>query len=122
MKRFVAIMALCLALAACATKPPPAPDRVPLPPPPPPGEPASTQGMSAEALRAAFGAPAFLRKEGDAQMWRYDGGACHAFFFLYPENGQLTVRHVETVPRPPESALDPACLELLRKRPPAPAS
>ena len=48
-----------------------------------------------------MGNPAFTRKEGAGiEMWRYDGVACKAFFFLYPQGSGLSVRHVETMPRP----------------------
>ena len=119
MKRVLAIASVCFITAACATKPV---NQVSLPAAPPPGEPTGVEGMGDAALRIAFGAPAFTRQDGDAQMWRYDGAACHAFFFLYPQNGRLVVRHVETTPRPKDSAVDERCLNLLRKSPPAPVS
>jgi hypothetical protein len=114
-KRILSIACICLALAACASRPPA--DRIALPAAPPPGEPAATSGMTAQALKIAYGAPAFARVDGDTQLWRYDGTACHAFFFLYPDKGTLTVRHVETLPRPADAAADPACLNALRRQP-----
>ncbi len=48
-------------------------------------------------------------------MWRYDGAACRAFFFLY--GSPLMVRHVETLPHGAESAADIACLTALRASP-----
>ena len=106
----------CLLLGACAVSP----GRVALPPAPPSGEPADMTGMTAEALRAAFGAPSFEREEGGAELWRYAGAGCQAFFFLYPDAGALKVRHVETLPRPRDAASDPDCLRSLRGSPPAP--
>ena len=70
--------------------------------------------MNAADLRVAIGAPAFVRKDGADQMWRYDTAGCKAFFFLYPKNGTLSVRHVETLPRGKKWAADPACLNALR--------
>lgn len=93
-----------------------------LPPAPPPGEPAGIVGMDAQALRAAFGAPAFVRKDGPVEMWRYDNTNCRAFFFLYPNAGTTTVRHVETQPRGREMAADEACLAQLRVHVPSPVS
>jgi len=113
------MLSSALLLAACANRPPS--DHVALPPAPPRGEPHATAGMSADALKAAYGVPAFTRVDGEAQLWRYDGAACRAFFFLYPEDGALSVRHVETVPRHADEAADPACLKALRKAP-APVS
>jgi hypothetical protein len=117
-KRIAAILGICAFAAACASRPA-ATDHVALPAAPPPGEPASTEGMSAASLKLAFGAPAFARKDGGTELWRYDGTACRAFFFLYPEANGLVVRHVETSPRPVDAAADPACLNALRHRAPA---
>jgi hypothetical protein len=118
MIRPIPAICLCLLLGACAARqtPPPEPS-VPLPAAPPSGEPAGLEGLSAANLRAAFGKPSFERKENGAEFWRYDGSACHAFFFLYPENGALVVRHVETVPGGADSASDPTCLAALRGKP-----
>lgn len=86
-----------------------------LPSAPPPGEPAGYAGIDAGALRVAMGTPVFVRKEtGGSELWRYDGQTCKAFFFLYPQNGTLAVRHVETMPRPQDASADIACLNRLR--------
>lgn len=113
MTRTLTILILCALLAGCASRPPA--DRVALPPAPPRGEPANMTGLSAAALKVAYGVPAFTRKDGDTQMWRYDGAGCRAFFFLYPGSGGLTVRHVETVPRPSDAAADETCLKALKR-------
>ena len=103
----------CLAmLAGCA-------DRVALPGSTAPdtlsaGEPPGIVGLAAQDLRTAYGVPAFVRKDGGDEMWRYDGAGCKAFFFLYPDGGTLAVRHVETLPRGTRWAADPACLNALR--------
>ena len=104
---------LCLLLCACASRPAPT---VPLPPPPPSGEPADVVGLSAGDLRGIFGAPTFVRKENGSEMWRYDAGACHAFFFLYPNGPSQAVRHVETIPRGADAAANANCLATLRGR------
>jgi hypothetical protein len=109
-------LALCLfaLLGACATRPV---DHVALPPAPPPGEPANMMGMTEASLRTTFGTPAFMRKDGNIQTWRYRGNACQAFFFLYPDHGALTVQHVETLPHPASSAADANCLQSLHAVP-----
>jgi hypothetical protein len=120
MIRRILILACCCALGACATRQAPA-DHVALPPAPPRGEPVSTIGISDTDLRVQFGAPAFTRKDGTAQLWRYDGATCRAFFFLYPADSALSVRHVETTPRGADMAADPKCLDALRLHPASPA-
>jgi hypothetical protein len=106
---------LCVLLAACATRPPQQ-GLGSVPPPPPPGEPAGATGLSADMLRASYGAPAFTRKDGPTQMWRYDGASCKAFFFLQSGAGGLSVNHVETLPHPANAASDPSCLDALKLR------
>jgi hypothetical protein len=116
MIRPVLAACLCAMLSACAnrlTTP-----IMSLPPPPPSGEPSGLIGSSAQELRSSFGAPSFVRKENGAEMWRYDGTDCRAFFFLYPQGDSRIVRHVETVPQGRETAADATCLVALRARPP----
>ncbi len=119
MIRRASIPCLCALLCACATHAPP-PDRIALPPPPPRGEPVSTIGLTDADLRMQFGVPAFTRKDGETQLWRYDGATCRAFFFLYAEKAGLNVRHVETLPRGTDMAADPNCLDALRLHPASP--
>jgi hypothetical protein len=110
MIRVVGLACLCGVLAACAG------GTALLPSAPPPGEPAGIAGLAAQQLRLSFGPPQFVRKDGGTELWRYDGQACKAFFFLYPEAGTLSVRHVETVPRGGAMAADTNCLDALRAR------
>lgn len=117
MKRIVCVGLFCLAAAACTTPPQPSTMNA-LPPAPPSGEPGDITGMAASQLRVAFGQPAFVRKDGTTEMWRYDGRSCKAFFFLYPNGSDLAVRHVETIPHSAEEAADPVCLKALRASPP----
>lgn len=118
MTRKFIILAALLLLAGCAAKTPaprPAPS-VPIPPAPrPQAEPPGYAGLTLDALRARLGGPIFSRKDGVTEMWRYDAGACHAFFFF---TGGV-VSHIETVPRGPGDSADPACLSALsvKKKP-----
>jgi hypothetical protein len=114
----VVIVSLALLAAGCtaSTPPPmPVPSTSSIPPAPPRGEPSQYVNMAAARLAAAFGKPAFVRKDGATEMWRYDGAACRAFFFLY--GTPLMVRHVETLPHGPRSAWDLACLTALSASP-----
>jgi hypothetical protein len=128
MMRKLAALLLCSALAACAgssrqvaSVPQQAPHVV-LPPAPPKGEPSDLAGLGANQLKVAFGTPAFVRKDGSAEIWRYDSTSCKAFFFLYPYGNAMLVRHVETLPRGSVMAADEACLETIRPRGPQPTS
>jgi len=121
MPRFMVLACLCAFLAACSNAPREN-TGLNLPPAPPAGEPADLVGIQPSALRVAFGAPAFVRKDGSAEMWRYDGPACKAFFFLYSDGTSFTVKHVETVPRGHEIAADAICLAQLRQHPTSPVS
>ena len=117
MIRRVAILLSALLLGACAAKAPqaPQPGTASIPSAPPRGEPSQYINMAATGLQAAFGKPAFVRKDGATEMWRYDGAACRAFFFLY--GAPLMVRHVETLPHGAASAADSACLTALSASP-----
>src|SRR6185295_6330977 len=101
----LSVLSLC-ALAACAGPTPP--PQVAVPSPPPSGEPGNVAGMDASRIRVAFGVPQFVRKDGQIEMWRYDGAGCKAFFFMYPRGNSLAVKHVETLPRPSNAAADTA--------------
>jgi hypothetical protein len=117
MLRRLSCLILALAAAGCAAPKalPPAPVPSTIPPAPPRGEPGQYLNMPVSGLQAAFGKPAFVRKDGATEMWRYDGQACRAFFFLY--GAPLMVRHVETLPHGDQNAADMACLTALRTAP-----
>jgi len=116
MLRRFSCLVLALAAAGCtapkASAPPPVPSASAIPQAPPRGEPGQYLNMPVTGLQAAFGKPAFVRKDGATEMWRYDGAACRAFFFLY--GSPLAVRHVETLPHGPQNAADMDCLTALK--------
>jgi hypothetical protein len=116
MIRKLVVISVCALLAACANRVA-VQDRVALPSAPPPGEPPNIIGLSADTMRATFGTPAFVRKDGETEFWRYNGATCRAFFFLYKQNRVLTVGHVETLPHGAAIAADVACLNSLRLHP-----
>jgi hypothetical protein len=93
---------------------PPAPEPPPPPPPPPPTD--------AQSLRAAYGAPDFIRRETDSELWRYDAKSCAVFFFLYREGNRMLIRYAETSPRGKESPADAECVRGLSARPGARAA
>ena len=106
---------LLLTLAGCAApaRAPSVPS-VPIPAAPPAHEPDAFTGLQAAQLRAMAGAPAFTRKDGGTETWRYDTASCRAFFFF--TGTPAKVQHVETLPHGPGNAADPACLNALRAR------
>ncbi len=114
MIRVAASFLIVLLAAGCATPDKPQAPRTvsSIPGAPRRGEPPGYINLSTTALQAVFGSPAFVRKDGAIEMWRYDGAACRAFFFFY--GAPLAVRHVETLPNGVRSAADPACLTALR--------
>jgi hypothetical protein len=116
MKRLISVAVLCALLGACASSGVSGGGRVALPAAPPPGEPAGTTGLHEVDLRTMYGQPAFVRHDGDALIWRFDGAACKAFFFLYTRDGNTAVWHVETNPRGTSIAADEGCLNALRSR------
>lgn len=118
MMRRLSCLFVALLAAGCAAPSPKAPAPAPqsaIPPAPPRGEPGQYLNMAATSLQAAFGKPAFVRKDGATEMWRYDGANCRAFFFLY--GSPAVVRHVETLPHGAQSAADMACLTALKSSP-----
>ena len=117
MKRRFCCLLLGLGVAGCAAPAPKAPvPQSTIPAAPPRGEPGQYLNMAGASLQAAFGKPAFVRKDGATEMWRYDGANCRAFFFLY--GTPPMVRHVETLPHGAQNAADIACLSALRTAPP----
>ena len=114
MIRIVPAVGLCVLLAACTT---PQRQGTELPAAPPGGEPAGVAGLAPDQVRVAFGTPAFVRKDGQTEMWRYDNPRCRAFFFFYAQGSSEVVRHVETLPRGATMAADAACLDAMRSPP-----
>ena len=118
MMRHISCLLLALLAAGCAAEGPKSRAPVPqtaIPAAPPRGEPPQYINMASANLQAALGKPAFVRKDGATEMWRYDGTACRAFFFLY--GSPPVVRHVETLPHGRDAAADMACLNALKSSP-----
>ena len=119
MMRRLACLSLVLLAAGCAAQPkpqaPPRPTEASIPAAPPRGEPPQYINRPTTAILSSFGRPAFVRKDGAIEMWRYDGQSCRAFFFFY--GAPLAVRHIETLPRGTSSAADQGCLTALTVSP-----
>ncbi len=98
-------LSVCLVAAACATapepEPPPVPEAIPavapepvdevieVPPPPPPEpepDPNELVGMTGEAVADLLGPPGLLRREHEAEVWRYSSPLCILHVFLYADD------------------------------------
>jgi hypothetical protein len=112
MKVRIPFLLLCAGLSACATQS----NQSSSLPRVPEGEPPGLAGLAATGVKAAYGEPSFVRRDGATEVWRYDGQTCRAFFFLYPSEGTKVVRHVETLPRGTTMAADTTCLDALHGR------
>jgi len=87
--------------------PSPAPDVKPMPIP-----------SDGAAIRTRFGAPDFVQREMDNELWRYDVSNCSVFFFLQRRGAMLQLRYTETLPRGMDVAANPACIASLDQRVP----
>ena len=69
-------------------------------------------GLSGAEITSALGrAPAFLRRDGRAEIWRYGGRSCFLDLFLYPKDGAHRVAHAELRRREGHAGLsESACL------------
>ena len=75
-------------------------------------------GMTANQLGGLLGQPRYLRRETPAQVWQYADRRCILDIFLYPEQGEYRVVHVETRDPRSLSALNVgACLNGLAVMP-----
>jgi hypothetical protein len=88
------ILASTLFLAGCATRPQPAPEQ-PSQPVPQPRQMTSLAGMSAQQLVGHLGAPALQIREGTSLKLQFRGRQCVLDAYLYPQNGELRVTHID---------------------------
>ena len=128
----IALTVVCFGLSACASEQiPPATSATPptlasalfAPVRPPAGaKPPATVAQTAPgmvddvSLRAQLGAPDFVRKEDQSELWRYDGQNCALFAFLYRDTASLKLRRMETVPAGAGGEPDQACVTSLKAR------
>ena len=80
----------------------------------PPGGPptlARLKGLSAAELRAGFGEPTLLRRDGPAQLWQYAGSGCVLHVFLYEDHGAFRVSYAEVRIDDPNPPKPPTCVE-----------
>jgi hypothetical protein len=74
-----------------------------LPPPDvPTGPPSEAQrlvGVKGDMLRSWMGEAVFVRRDGQAEIWRFAADNCYLDVFLYREPDGLRVAHVDARPR-----------------------
>jgi hypothetical protein len=57
------------------------------------------EGLSGREIALSLGAPDFLRRDGDAEVWQYRAASCFLDVFLYVETDELRVAYAEARPR-----------------------
>ena len=67
-------------------------------------------GKSGLQITSAIGAPAFRRKDGEAQIWQYRGTNCLLDVFLYRDGTSLKVKYAELRRRATGGLSESACL------------
>lgn len=67
-------------------------------------------GKSGLQITSAIGAPAFRRKDGEAQIWQYRGTNCLLDVFLYKDGASLKVKYAELRRRARGGLTESACL------------
>ncbi len=124
-------LAVCMGLAACASSGPTIGAAASAPPALRNGAQLAPGlhlvGLDGTALEGLLGQPSLVRREQQAQYWRYSLGTCQLDLFLYaePDAGPSRVVYLDTRPTgfaSPERVA--GCSELrrlLRGEPPAPA-
>ncbi|MBI3453343.1 MAG: hypothetical protein HY057_11075 [Rhodospirillales bacterium] len=79
-------------------------------------------GYGFEQLQDALGPAPFVRRDGPAQIWRYEADECYFDVFLYRGKSGLRVTHVETRARGIAPVATGACYDrIIALRRPAPA-
>jgi len=73
------------------------------------------KGYSPDRVLPILGAPDFVRRDGNAQIWQYRATNCVLDLFLYKANGETTVKHAELRPRAPGAESLDACYSRMRQ-------
>jgi hypothetical protein len=114
-------------VAAVLPPAPPAEAAVPAAParPPAPSDPRRLIGLTQERIESMLGQADFVRRDGPAQIWRYDAEDCSLDVFLFREGEMQRVTHVASRARKvdgPDVALNACYARVLGARRASPAS
>ena len=93
--------------------------------PPAPSDPRRLIGLTQERIEAMLGPADFVRRDGPAQIWRYDTEDCSLDVFLFREGEMQRVTHVASRARKvdgPDVALNACYARVLGMRRTGPAS
>ncbi|RED51470.1 hypothetical protein [Aestuariispira insulae] len=73
--------------------------------------------MSTRQLSEAVGRPHMVRRDGPAEVWQYRGDGCVLDLFLYDQENELQVKHVDLRSQSLADDSLKACLaDMIRKR------
>lgn len=72
-------------------------------------------GFSPERVLPVLGAPDFVRRDGNAQIWQYRATNCVLDLFLYKTGRDTAVKHAELRPRVPAAEPLDVCYSKLRR-------
>jgi len=73
------------------------------------------KGFTPDHVLPILGAPDFVRRDGNAQIWQYRATNCVLDLFLYKSGNETTVKHAELRPRVPGAEPLDACYSRLRQ-------
>jgi hypothetical protein len=93
--------------------------------PPAPSDPRRLIGLTQERIESMLGPADFVRRDGPAQIWRYDAEDCSLDVFLFREGEMQRVTHVASRARKvdgPDVALNACYARVLGARRTTPAS
>lgn len=72
-------------------------------------------GYTPERVLPVLGAPDFVRRDGNAQIWQYRAPNCILDLFLYKADTGTLVKHAELRARPPAAEALDVCYGRLRQ-------
>jgi hypothetical protein len=72
-------------------------------------------GYTPERVLPVLGAPDFVRRDGNAQIWQYRAPNCILDLFLYKVDSGTQVKHAELRPRAPAAEALDVCYSRMRQ-------
>lgn len=117
MRNKLIVLGFCLLAGACTHRQAVSADDNFIPEPAPVGgQVKPLYQFSGDELIRRYGIANFVRKEPGSEIWRYDAGVCRVFFFLYPQDGGLRIRQMESTPSGRPGHITRNCFNALELR------